>query len=87
MVQAAVFIALYVVLFGGFGMYVALQCRRTPLEGFLLGGLFGPIGVIIVALLPKPPERKSPRYVERVTRDESPEREAIEDAAAKLLDE
>ena len=42
----------YVVVFAVFGAWVAIQCRRSEMEGFLLGALFGPIGVIVEALLP-----------------------------------
>lgn len=40
------------IVFGLFGMYVAAQVRRKIAEGLILGVLFGPLGVIIVALLP-----------------------------------
>ena len=40
------------VVFAFLGGYVADKCGRGIREGFLLGGLFGPLGVILVALLP-----------------------------------
>jgi hypothetical protein len=36
-----------------FGAWVAVQKRREPLEGSVLGLLFGPLGVLVEA----PPER------------------------------
>jgi hypothetical protein len=36
-----------------FGAWVAMQKQRTPVEGFLLGILFGPIAALIAALLPR----------------------------------
>lgn len=36
-----------------FGVWVAGQKNRKPSEGFLLGFLFGPFGVLIEALLPQ----------------------------------
>jgi uncharacterized membrane protein YsdA (DUF1294 family) len=41
------------VLFACLGVYVASQCGRSSGEGFLLGLLFGPVGVIVAALLPR----------------------------------
>lgn len=37
---------------GTFGAWVAQQKRRSGGEGFLLGCLFGPFGILIEALLP-----------------------------------
>lgn len=37
---------------GLLGVFVATEKRRSQSEGFLLGFLFGPIGAVIVALLP-----------------------------------
>jgi hypothetical protein len=42
----------YVLYFGGFGLYVACQKGREPLEGILVGILAGPVGLLIVATLP-----------------------------------
>lgn len=39
-------------IFGLFGAYVAAQKNRAGMEGLILGFLFGPLGVLIVALLP-----------------------------------
>jgi hypothetical protein len=44
---------LWVVLFGWLGAWVASQCGRSPGEGFKLGVVFGPLGAIIEALLPR----------------------------------
>ena len=40
------------VVFGFLGVFVATQKRRSDAEGFFLGFLFGPLGVLIEALLP-----------------------------------
>ena len=34
------------------GMYVSLRKRLSSREGFVLGLLFGPLGVLVAALLP-----------------------------------
>ena len=41
-----------VLVFGGLGVWVASVKHRSSSEGALLGGLLGPLGVIIEALLP-----------------------------------
>lgn len=38
--------------FGGFGAWIAREKRRGPGEGLILGFLFGPLGVIVEAVLP-----------------------------------
>lgn len=38
--------------FGLFGAWVADQRGRSPLEGLVVGALFGPLGVLVEALLP-----------------------------------
>jgi hypothetical protein len=43
----------WVVLFGWLGAWVATQCGRNAGEGFKLGIVFGPLGAIIEALLPR----------------------------------
>jgi hypothetical protein len=49
--------------FAVFGAWVAAQKDRGQGEGFVLGFLFGPLGVLIEALLPagKPAEPPSPK--------------------------
>jgi hypothetical protein len=37
---------------GLLGRWVAFQCGRETSEGFWLGFLFGPLGVVLEALLP-----------------------------------
>ena len=44
---------------GLLGAWVATQRRRSAGEGFLLGVLFGPLGVIVECLLPMP---ERPRF-------------------------
>lgn len=41
-------------------MYVAVQRRRPVFEGFVLGLVFGPLGVLVAALLPMPPAPARP---------------------------
>jgi len=49
-------------IFGLFGAYVAAQKNRAGMGGLILGFLFGPLGVLIEALLPtKEPREASPR--------------------------
>jgi hypothetical protein len=43
------------VIFGWVGSYVARQCGRKAVEGLVFGFALGPLGVIIVALLPHKP--------------------------------
>jgi hypothetical protein len=40
------------IVMGSFGAWVAIQKRREPSEGFVLGLLFGPLGVLVEAMLP-----------------------------------
>jgi hypothetical protein len=47
--------------FGGLGYYVAAQKGRPEAEGLLLGFLFGPLGVLLVALLPSKSTRRHGR--------------------------
>jgi hypothetical protein len=41
------------VVFACLGAYVASQCGRWVVEGVSLGFLFGPLGVLVVAVLPR----------------------------------
>lgn len=38
--------------FGLLGLWVSTQKHRNPFEGFILGFVFGPLGVLIAALVP-----------------------------------
>ena len=40
------------IVMGAFGAWVAMAKNRSPIEGLMLGLLFGPFGVLITALLP-----------------------------------
>lgn len=44
--------ALAILVFGALGAYVAAMKHRSRLEGLILGGLFGPLGVLILVLFP-----------------------------------
>lgn len=45
-------IAAFWIYWSALGYWIALQKRREPFEGLVLGLLFGPLGAIIEALLP-----------------------------------
>jgi hypothetical protein len=75
--------------FGAFGAWVSSQKNRDSSEGFLLGFLFGPLGVLIAALVPTlpkpvqsappaPPLKRtpSPEEIEAENRRLDPKREA-----------
>lgn len=51
---------LLLVVFAGLGTFVSAAKNRAILEGLVLGGLFGPLGVIIAALLPTRPPASPP---------------------------
>jgi hypothetical protein len=53
MLQIAVYVIVWVVLFGFVGCYVSVQCGRRAAEGFLLGCLLGPMGLFLTAILPR----------------------------------
>jgi hypothetical protein len=48
-------IAMIWLVMGALGAFVALQKGRSPIEGLMMGFLFGPFGVLITALLPTMP--------------------------------
>jgi hypothetical protein len=48
-----ILIGVLAVAFGGLGGWVATQKQRSALEGLVLGLLFGPLGVLVEALLPQ----------------------------------
>lgn len=59
-------------IFAGLGYYVAGQRGRPEVEGVVLGFLFGPLGVLIVLLLPAgepEPRASTPRPVRRASWD------------------
>jgi hypothetical protein len=53
MVLAAIYVLAWLGLFGMVGWYVAAQCGRHWVEGLLLGGLLGPVGLFLVVFLPR----------------------------------
>ncbi len=63
-------IAVLAVVFGFLGMWIALQKRREQQEGFILGLLFGPLGVLIEAVLPTIAEPTSPQPQRALTGEE-----------------
>ena len=60
--MAAIVLAFIVglIILGILGAWVSAQKNRDGLEGFLLGCLFGPLGVLIAALLPTLPPSAKP---------------------------
>lgn len=48
-------LAIYLVVCGVAGCYVAGEKGRGQAEGFLLAALFGPLGLVVVACLPEGP--------------------------------
>lgn len=46
-------LVIWIVIFWALGDYVARQTGRSATEGVLLGLLLGPLGLILVALLPR----------------------------------
>jgi hypothetical protein len=58
MIYVVIYALVSVLVFGYLGFWVAVECGRGRIEGFVLGALFGPLGVIIVGLLPKFPYEK-----------------------------
>ena len=68
----------YLACFGFLGYYIAGQKNRQTIEGFVLGLLFGPLGALIVALLPTLPETTliSPRRSSDTNSSEAMERRA-----------
>ena len=47
--------AILLIVMSAFGLWIAIQKRRSPAEGCILGLLFGPLGVLVEALLPSQP--------------------------------
>jgi drug/metabolite transporter (DMT)-like permease len=44
------------------GYYISAEKGRGGFEGFLLGLLFGPIGLLLAVLMPEPPKRVQPIF-------------------------
>lgn len=42
----------WILIWGGFGAYVAVQKGRSETEGMVFGAILGPIGLLIIAMLP-----------------------------------
>lgn len=53
MVLAGIYVLAWIALFGTVGWYLANQCGRYWLEGFILGGVLGPAGLFLLVLLPR----------------------------------
>jgi hypothetical protein len=56
--------AAWAAVFGSLGAWIACQRDRKGEEGFILGALFGPLGVLVELLLPpaKPPDPSQPGW-------------------------
>lgn len=79
------------------GVYVSCQKNRSVIEGLILGGLFGLIGVIVVALLPQRDSRDQQYSSGQHPMDAAPrdaitesirreQQEKIDEHAMKLLE-
>jgi hypothetical protein len=49
-----------ITVFGAFTAWIAAQKGRSPMEGLILGALFGPLGSIVEACLPQLGEPRRP---------------------------
>jgi hypothetical protein len=55
-VQAIITAAALFLSFGGYGACAARRRGRSRFEGFRWGFIFGPIGVLMIGLMPHPPD-------------------------------
>ena len=53
LMESLIIVGLLLAVFGCFGAWVAVQKQRGTTEGIILGLLFGPLGVLVEALLPQ----------------------------------
>ena len=82
--DAAAWLVTFWILMAGLGWYVSEQKRRPGGEGFALGLLFGPFGVLVAALLPTVPEAKAPARKPRRPAYE-PDDDGDDDEAAEAM--
>lgn len=77
------------VLFVGLGAYISSQKNRPAIEGVLLSLIFGPLGIIIAALLPtqSPPAAARPRRTAAQLAAEQEERERRQLRAGGIVDD
>ena len=54
---------IWMLLWGGFGVYMAQQKGRSEGAGVVFGVLLGPLGLLLLALLPPPLKVQLPRQV------------------------
>lgn len=75
--SAVVAAVLVWILFVGLGAYISTQKNRQAIEGVLLALLFGPLGLIVAALLPTkaPAAPPAPRKTAKQLAAEQEERE------------
>lgn len=52
-------ITLGIALFAGFGAWIAGEKNRDAGQGAIIGGIFGPIGILVLVLLPAKPQPKA----------------------------
>lgn len=78
-------VSAWLVAFGALGGYVSVQVDRDAAEGLILGVLFGPLGVIVAALLP-PDKHEDENPVVSISVDpEQAENECCREALADLV--
>ncbi len=80
--------------FAGFGAWIAGEKGRGRTQGVVIGFLFGPLGVLILAMLPNRPTptprpagatRRSVGTIRRDVEDPRPRKEDEEDLALRYL--
>jgi hypothetical protein len=62
-IQGAMTVIAVCLCFGGYGACAARWRGRLRYEGFLWGFIFGPLGVLLIALMPRRPEPSEPESV------------------------
>jgi hypothetical protein len=83
------YLAILAILMSALGLWVATQKSRNPAEGFFLGLFFGPLGVLVEALLPSKPNGRDdkPTTVRDRSLDERGQVAFIENRYRDVLEE
>jgi hypothetical protein len=83
------YLAILAILMGALGSWIAIQKSRNPAEGFVLGLFFGPLGVLVEALLPTRPKGRDekPATVQERSLDERGQIAYIENRYRDVLEE
>jgi hypothetical protein len=70
--------------FGGLGAFIAVQKRRDAYEGLIVGALFGPLGVLVEALLPQGSQKTTGSLQGAQARRNIDEQSVIAEIAARF---